>query len=169
MLMRRRLALAVLPLVLLAARTSPTSGSETARTPSPGASPEAGSGVEEQRVGDEQLRFFVQGPRLRPPGGAVTLTARVAGVLAEADGCVLLVEGANQYPVVWPSGTSVAGTNPLVIELPSGEHLEVGEHVSGGGGYFSREQVGIAVPDACVNEYGEVAVFNPEDNPISAG
>lgn len=120
-------------------------------------------GVREQRVGDEDLRFFVHGDELLPSDG---MDAQVGGTLAAADGCVLLDHGSSRTPVVWPSGTSVAGTDPLVIELPSGEELELGDQVSGGGGYLSAESLSIDVPDACLNEHGEVAVFNPDDDPV---
>lgn len=120
-------------------------------------------GVREQTVGDDDLRFFVHGRTVLPSGG---MDAQVAGALTSADGCVLLERGDTRFPVVWPSGTSVAGTDPLVIELPSGEELNLGDQVSGGGGYLSPDRASISVPDACLNEYGEVAVFNPDDDPV---
>lgn len=123
-------------------------------------------GVGERRVGDNDARFFVHGHTVLPSGG---LHAQVVGALAVADGCVLLDQDGNRFPVVWPSGTSVAGTDPLIIELPSGEQLELGDQVSGGGGYLSQERAGIDVPNACLNEYGEVAVFNPDDDPAPDG
>jgi hypothetical protein len=123
-------------------------------------------GVSERRVGDDDVRFFVHGRTVLPSGG---VPAQAVGSLAVADGCVLLDQDGNRFPVVWPSGTSVASTDPLVIELPSGEQLEVGDQVSGGGGYVGQEQAGIDVPAACLNEWGEVAVFNPDDDPVSDG
>ena len=123
-------------------------------------------GVSQQRVGDDDVRFFVHGRTVLPSGG---MEAQVVGVLAAADGCVLLDQDGNRFPVVWPSGTSVAGTDPLVIELPSGEQLQLGEQVSGGGGYLSPDRAGIDVPHACLNEDGEVAVFNPDDEPVATG
>lgn len=120
--------------------------------------------VSEQRVGDDGLRFFVHGPTVGPEEGE---DAEVSGVLAAADGCVLLEEGGSRFPVVWPSGTSVAGSDPLVIELPSGEQVHLGDRVSGGGGYSDPERLGIEVPAECLDEYGEVAVFNPDDDPAA--
>lgn len=120
-------------------------------------------GVSEQRVGDDDLRFFVHDRELLPSDG---MDAQVGGTLAAADGCVLFEQGGSRFPVVWPSGTSVAGTDPLVIELPSGERLDLGDQVLGGGGYLSAETLSIDVPDACLNEHGEVAVFNPDDDPV---
>lgn len=118
--------------------------------------------VTDQLIGDDGLRFFVHGRTILPSGG---MDALVSGALAAADGCVLLEQGEGRYPVVWPSGTSVAGTDPLVIELPSGDQVHLGDEVGGGGGYLSADRLGIDVPDECLNEYGEVAVFNPGDDP----
>lgn len=123
-------------------------------------------GVNEQRVGDDNLRFFVHG---RTAGGSAGMAAEVVGVLTAADGCVLLEQDGTRYPVVWPSGTSVADADPLTVELPSGAELELGDRVRGGGGYLSAADVGIEVPDECLNEYGEVAVFNPDDDPVAEG
>lgn len=120
-------------------------------------------GVREQSVGDDDLRFFVHGRSVLPSGG---MDAQVVGALTSADGCVLLERDDTRFPVVWPSGTSVASTDPLTIALPSGEELNLGDQVSGGGGYLSPDRANIAVPDACLNEYGEVAVFNPDDDPV---
>ena len=120
-------------------------------------------GVNERRVGGDDLRFFVHGRTVLPSGG---MDALVVGALTAADGCVLLEQDGSSYPVVWPSGTSVAGTDPLVLELPSGDQLTLGDQVTGGGGYLSPDHVGIDVPDACLNEFDEVAVFNPHDDPV---
>lgn len=120
--------------------------------------------VSEQRVGDDGLRFFVHGPTVGPAEGE---DAGVSGVLAAADGCVLLEEGGSRFPVVWPSGTSVAGTDPVVIALPSGEQVHLGDRVSGGGGYSDPGRLGVEIPAECLNEYGEVAVFNPDDDPAA--
>lgn len=120
-------------------------------------------GVNEQRVGDDDLRFFVHGKTILPSGG---MDALVVGTFATANGCVLLEAGETKYPVVWPSGTTVAGTDPLVIKLPSGEHVRLGDQLEGGGGYLKAEQLGIDVPRACLNEYGEIAVFNSDDDPV---
>lgn len=123
-------------------------------------------GVSDQRVGDDDLRFFVHGRTVLPSGG---MDAVVAGALTVADGCVLLEQGESQYPVVWPSGTSVAGTDPLVIELPSGEQAQLGDEIEGGGGFLEAGRLEIDVPDECLNEWGEVAVFNPDDDPAVNG
>jgi hypothetical protein len=94
------------------------------------------------------------------------MDAQIVGVLAAADGCVLLEQNGIRFPVVWPSGTSIASPDPLVVELPSGAELSLGEHVSGGGGYLKASDVGVEVPDECLNEHDEVAVFNRDDDPV---
>ena len=121
-------------------------------------------GINTQTLGEEELAFFVHGPQI-PSGGNA---AEVVGTLTTGGGCVLLDQDGNRFPVVWPSGTSVETTNPLVIELPSGEQLREGDQVSGGGGYPYAETLDIEVPEACLNEWGEVAVFNPDDDPVVA-
>lgn len=120
-------------------------------------------GVREEQVGDGDLRFFVHGRSVLPSGG---MDAQIGGTLAAADGCVLFEQGGIRHPVVWPSGTSVADTDPLVIELPSGEEIGIGDQVIGAGGYLSAEDLDIDVPDACLNEHGEVAFFNADDDPV---
>lgn len=121
-----------------------------------------GGGIDEQTVGDGDLHFFVHGGGLLPSGGE---DAEVGGTLTTGGGCVMLGQDGNRFPVVWPSGTSVEATDPLVLELPSGEPLREGDQVSGGGGYPYADTLDIEVPDACLNEWGELAVFNPDDDP----
>ena len=118
-------------------------------------------GIDTQSVGEDELAFFVHGPQI-PSGGNA---AEIVGTLTTGDGCVLLDQDSGRFPVVWPSGTTVESTDPLVIELPSGERLREGERVRGGGGYPYADTLDIDVPDACRNEWGEVAVFNPDDDP----
>jgi hypothetical protein len=121
-----------------------------------------GGGINGQTVGDGDLHFFVHGGGLLPRGGQ---DAEVGGTLTTGDGCVMLDQDGNRFPVVWPRGTSVEATDPLVIELPSGEQLREGDQVSGGGGYPYADALDIEVPEACLNEWGELAVFNPDDDP----
>lgn len=116
-------------------------------------------GINQQTVGDDELAFFVHGLQMSSDG----MAAEVVGTLTTGNGCVLLDQDGNRFPVVWPNGTSVEGTDPLVIELPSGEELREGDRVSGAGGYL--KDLDIDVPEACLNESGEVAVFNPHDDP----
>lgn len=125
--------------------------------------PHATNDIVERRVGADGLRFFVHDASLPSAG----MDAVVTGVLATRHGCVLLDLDGRRFPVVWPHGTSAGETGPLVIELPSGAQLEIGDQVSGGGGYLNQDSVGIDVPDECLNEHGEIAVFNPDDDPVS--
>lgn len=109
----------------------------------------------------------MHGSSLTPRGGDDGI---VEGVLAVRDGCVLLDEADGSddaYPVAWPAGTSIAATEPLVLELPSGEELTVGERVRGGGGYYDirSPRIEVDIPDRCVPDTGEVAAFNPDDEP----
>ena len=118
-------------------------------------------GIDEQTLGEDRPAFFVHGPQI-PSGGNA---AEIVGTLTTGDGCVLLDQDSGRFPVVWPSGTTVEGTDPLVIELPSGERVREGDRVRGGGGYPYADTLDIDVPEACLNEWGEVAVFNPDDDP----
>jgi hypothetical protein len=117
-------------------------------------------------VEGEEHSIFVHGGSLLPRGGE---DAEIRGTLATRNGCVVLEQEDLDvaYPVVWPSGTSIASESPLTLELPSGEHLALGEVVSGGGGYHdtTSDRVAVEIPAACLPETGEVAVFNPDDDP----
>jgi hypothetical protein len=117
-------------------------------------------GVRTQVVGDG-LHVYVHNRTISSGG----LDALIVGTLVTDDGCVLLAEGESRFPVVWPSGTSIAGTDPLVIELPSGEQVNLGDDVQGSGGYLDPEGLEIEIPDDCLNPSREVAVFNPDDRP----
>lgn len=118
-------------------------------------------GQSEVNRGDYTI--FVHGGSLLPRGGDDAL---VVGTLTTWSGCVLLqMEGFDHaYPVIWPSGTSIAGDDPLTLRLPSGEELTVGQAVSGGGGYYqaTSDQVDVDIPAQCLPESGEVAIFNPD-------
>ena len=123
-------------------------------------------GVGEQAVGEDGHLLFVH-RRSLPAGG---MDALVVGELAVADGCVLLVdEAGGRYPVVWPAGTDVAEEDPLVLELPSGDRLGLGQSVTGAGGYVSPAAAGIEVPDACLGQHGDVALFNLTADPTVDG
>lgn len=93
--------------------------------------------------------------------------ALIEGTLVTRNGCVLLEQARGiAQPVVWPSGTSIAGEDPLTLELPSGERLAVGQKVSGGGGYDDpwSDDLEADIPAKCVPETGGVAVFNADDH-----
>lgn len=111
-----------------------------------------------------EYTIYVHGGSLLPRGGEDAL---IEGTLITRDGCVLIDQGDDgfdiAYPVIWPSGTSIASEDPLTLRLPSGDELVVGQVVSGGGGNHdaSSESVQVTIPAACVPETGEVAIFNP--------
>lgn len=91
--------------------------------------------------------------------------AEVLGTLRydEVNDCFLLdQEEAPSYPVVWPAGTTGIADGPGVA-LPNGQRAFGGDEVYGGGGYlFVADDFGI--PDACLPDTGEVAVFNPNED-----
>lgn len=118
------------------------------------------SSIDEQTVG-EDIQMFVHRRLPIENGGQDAL---VEGTLTVANGCVLLEQDGIRYPVVWPVGTKVAQDEPLAIELPSGEVLDVGETVSGGGGYHDATFLGLSIAEACLNEHGEVARFNQRED-----
>lgn len=114
-------------------------------------------------TGDHTI--WVHGPSLVPPGG---MDAVVEGALALREGCVVLEgpDGQSWYPVVWPSGTRIDSTDPLVLALPSGDDLALGAAVTGGGGYLQPASMDVEIPASCLPATGEVAVFNARDNPL---
>jgi hypothetical protein len=103
----------------------------------------------------------VDGPLLTSSGSSEEgLFAEVRGRVTLDDGCLLL----RGVPVVWPEGTSWDRT---ALTLASGTPVEMGERVSGGGGYLTvravRELFGDEVASAarqCLGPTREVAVFN---------
>ncbi|MEQ8717892.1 MAG: hypothetical protein RIE08_09800 [Acidimicrobiales bacterium] len=102
--------------------------------------------------------------------------AEIRGVLEIEGAClyVALEEIGERYPVVWPSSTSWDGDSQRVI-LASGQTLEAGDSIYGGGGYHSVEDVhrlaGEAAADLaerCVdNQYGEIAIVNNQSDAIA--
>ncbi len=116
----------------------------------------------QQAVSTGGYTIFVHGRSLSPRGG---MGALIEGRLATRDGCVILEleDGDLWFPVVWPAGTSIASTDPLVIRLPSGEPLSEGQKVTGGGGYLKPERLDVEIPPGCLPETNEVAVFNPDE------
>jgi hypothetical protein len=94
------------------------------------------------------------------------MDAQVTGELQVRDGCVVLAhENDAWYPVVWPSGTTIATSDPLVVRLPSGDELAVGDEVIGGGGYLQPGRLEVDIPEDCLPPTREVAVFNANDDP----
>jgi len=104
---------------------------------------------------------------LGPSGG---MTAEITGVLVydKSSDCLLVESEEVQYPPVWPAGTRWQDDPPAVV-LDSGETVEPGMTVRGGGGYLQREDIeewtGPAVAaeaDRCTGPSGEIAFFNIE-------
>lgn len=120
-------------------------------------------GIHTTAVGGDGPDFYVHGRHLLPPGG---LDAQVGGTLAVANGCLLLSADTAGYPVVWPNGTTLASTDPLIVALSSGEQVAIGERVFGAGGYLPVDSLDVAIAEACLNEHREVAVFNVHDRPV---
>lgn len=89
------------------------------------------------------------------------LDAPVEGVLVwdEDAGCFLLERNALRYGVVWPSGATADPSGPAVL-TGEGELLDVGEYVTGSGGYLQVADA-LGMPPACAPA-AEVAVFNAE-------
>jgi hypothetical protein len=121
-------------------------------------------------VSGSQHTIYVHGGSLLPRGGEDAL---IQGTLATRNGCVVLAQGESDvaYPVIWPSGTSIAGEAPLTLRLPSGVPLTLGQAVVGSGGYHdaTSDRVTVDIPSECLPPTDEVAVFNPDDDPSRAG
>lgn len=99
--------------------------------------------------------------------------AEVFGSLALQDGCVVLEQEEApdvSYPVVWPAGTAIASTEPIAIQLPSGDVADIGDTVTGAGGYLAADDVDVTLPDECFTRSpdGEIAVFNASDDPVTS-
>lgn len=120
-----------------------------------------GGGQTQRSLGD--FTIYVHRGSMLPRGGEDAL---IQGKLTTDEGCVLLEhETGDAYPVVWPSGTSIIDDDPLTLRLPSGDRLEVGQTVSGGGGGHdaTSEQVEVDVDEGCLRDSGSVMVFNPDE------
>jgi hypothetical protein len=87
----------------------------------------------------------VDGPVLTSGrGGGGGNDAEVTGTVILEDECLVMQLEGNRYPVVWPSGTRWQPEPPAVL-LASGT-VPIGGEVSGGGGYYSPEDLQ-ALPD----------------------
>jgi hypothetical protein len=94
------------------------------------------------------------------------MSAIVSGIVEidQDTGCVWLSEPSGaRYPVVWPVGTA-AQSNPVGIVLASGQLVQAGDRVEGGGGYVDADAATSGsgmepLPAACV-QVGEAVVFN---------
>jgi len=106
--------------------------------------------------------IYVHGDSLLPRGGDDAL---IEGTVVARDGCVQLGLGNDDtYPVVWPSGTSVADDDPLTLRLRSGDQVTVGQTVRGGGGSHdvASPMVTVDIAERCRSATGEVLIFNPD-------
>lgn len=86
----------------------------------------------------------------------------IEGTLDLRDGCVVLGEPGNEEswrPVIWPVGTSIVSSDPLVIGFPTGAELAFGEQVAGGG-YSDPDRLEVDIPESCSTKDAQVAVFN---------
>ncbi len=78
----------------------------------------AGSGI--------QHSIYAHGASLLPRGDEDAL---ITGEMSTRNGCVVLAARGSDaaYPVIWPSGTSIADEEPLTLALPSGADLTLGQ------------------------------------------
>lgn len=95
----------------------------------------------------------------------------ISGSLALSNGCVGLTIGdapERVMAVIWPSGTELDGVDPLTVRLPSGSLVVEGESVYGAGGFSAPDSPDstLAIPAACELDPDEIAVFNPDDDPV---
>jgi hypothetical protein len=84
--------------------------------------------------------------------------AEVSGELAEVDGCFGLAGEFGTNVVVFPVGTVRTETG---INLPGLGDVDLGENISGGGGYGESESV--EATECAVVSGGEIATLNPFD------
>lgn len=89
--------------------------------------------------------------------------ALISGELVVTGPCVSIHSTVTDesFPVVWPSDTSIIEASPLTLELPSGQRVTEGDDVSGGGGFYSADSLGLQVTAACLPATEEMAVLNP--------
>lgn len=114
------------------------------------------------------VTILVHDGALLPRGGNDAL---ITGALTQRNGCVGLASDdalGGVVPVIWPSGTELVEDAPLSLRLPSGAPVVEGQHVQGAGGYAApgSTDITIEVPEACALDRNEIAVFNPDDDPI---
>lgn len=60
-------------------------------------------------------------------------------IVTEA-GCVGIADAlGNAYPAIWPRGTTLVTASPVAIEIPGVGRRQVGDPLTGGGGYYASE------------------------------
>lgn len=86
-----------------------------------------------------------------PPSDA-SMTALLAGELKHVGGCL----GVGETVVIWPHGTSVESTEPVVISIPGDGNARLGHTVEIGGGEIRgpgesapAEVAGMTLPASC--------------------
>ena len=86
--------------------------------------------------------------------------AIVGGVVAydRGAGCMYLESGDTRSPVIWPSGTRIVSTDPVVLSS-GGERFAVGDRVTGGGGWHDYSRHADLIPPECRGD-SQVARFN---------
>ncbi len=119
-------------------------------------------------VTEGDVTLMVHKDSLLPRGGEDAL---ITGTLILRNGCVGLALGYapdRVVAVIWPSGTELDDADPLVVRLPSGSLVAEGQSVQGAGGFHAPDSADIAleVPTACDLDPEEIAVFNPDDDPV---
>jgi len=122
----------------------------------------AGCGTSDQtEISRGSSTIYVHSGSLLPRGGDDAL---IEGTVGARDGCVLLGIGDASYPVVWPSGTSIASDDPLTLRLRSGDEVGVGGTVRGGGGSHDVDssRVTVDIAEKCRSASGAVVIFNPD-------
>src|SRR5919107_4708213 len=65
--------------------------------------------------------------------------------------CVGLDRGGDDVVVIWPHGTKILSTDPVVLDVPHLGRVELGDSVDGGGDDCDAEAPipGVEVPRAC--------------------
>lgn len=116
-------------------------------------------------VTESDVTLMVHKDSLLPRDGT---DAQITGTLVLRNGCVGLAIGDRVLAVIWPSGTELDDTDPLVLQLPSGALVAEGQSVQGAGGFPAPDSVDIAleIPTACDLDPDEMAAFNPDDDPV---
>jgi len=76
----------------------------------------------------------------------VSPQAKLTGVLANFDGCLVVAGNATGFSMVYFPNTAVSGVTHDGVEL-FGKTYQLGDNVSFGGGYFALQH--ISIPEQC--------------------
>ena len=79
-----------------------------------------------------------------------------AGSVEVVNGCVGLRQGDEAWVLIWPKGTELVSSDPVVLDVPNVGTVEEGAQLSGGGAEYDSEHPmsGVDVPSEC------------QDNPV---